>query len=48
MLGEAKYDKDWLHKLDVYNTFFPGQLIKTYESGVISSDAKKLIEEISK
>lgn len=46
MLGQARYDEDWLHKLDIYNTFFPGQLLRTYETGALSSDAERVIDDI--
>ena len=44
MLGKEDYDSNWLYKLDVYEQYFNGQMIKTYESGALSRDAKKLIE----
>lgn len=46
MLGQAQYDSNWLKKLDIYETFFPGRLIKTYESGALSKEAEKLIKDI--
>lgn len=46
MLGNEKYSEDWSHKLDIYEKYFPGQLIKTYESGAISFDAGKIIDKI--
>ncbi len=46
MLGQAQYDSDWLKKLDIYETYFPGQLIKTYESGALSKDVEKQMKDI--
>lgn len=46
MLGNEKYSTDWSNKMDIYEKYFPGQLLKTYESGAISGDAEKLINKI--
>jgi ATP-dependent DNA helicase RecQ len=46
MLGVEKYDRRWVEKLAVYEKFFPNQLKKTYESGVLSNDAQKIIDEL--
>lgn len=46
MLGNEQYSDDWSEKMDIYEEYFPGQLLKTYESGAISSDAEKIIEKI--
>jgi ATP-dependent DNA helicase RecQ len=46
MLGNEDYDMNWLKKLEVYSSLYPGQLIKTYESGVLTLDVQKKIEEI--
>ena len=46
MLGNEQYSEDWSNKLDIYEEYFHGQLLKTYESGAISSDAEKIIEKI--
>lgn len=46
MLGRDEYDTRWSKKLDIYNTYFPNRLIKTYESGVLSMDASDLIKKI--
>ena len=48
MLGYEEYDDNWTKKVEIYRTHFPGQLFKTYESGVLSKDAEKIIEEILK
>jgi ATP-dependent DNA helicase RecQ len=32
--------------MDIYEKYFPGQLIKTYGIGAISSDAEKIIRKI--
>ena len=46
MLGNEKYSEDWSNKMDIYEKYFPSRLIKTYESGAISSDAEKIIDKI--
>lgn len=46
MLGNEQYSDDWSEKMDIYEEYFPGQLLKTYESGAISSDAEKIINKI--
>lgn len=46
MLGNEQYSDDWAAKMDIYEEYFPGQLLKTYESGAISSDAEKIIQKI--
>ena len=46
MLGNEEYDARWADKLQIYERYFPGQLIKTYESGTLSKDVEKLIEEL--
>ena len=44
MLGNEEYDARWADKLQIYERYFPGQLIKTYESGTLSKDVEKLIK----
>lgn len=44
MLGTEDYDRSWSKKMDIYENYFPNQLIKTYESGALSKDAQKLIQ----
>lgn len=46
MLGKEEYDVRWSEKIDIYKQYFPGQMIKTYESGVLSNDALRLIQDI--
>ncbi|MBR1397518.1 MAG: ATP-dependent DNA helicase RecQ [Selenomonadaceae bacterium] len=46
MIGNEEYDSKWIKKLDIYEHLFKGQLRKTYESGTLSSDAQKLIDEL--
>lgn len=46
MLGQEEYDAGWLRKLEIYEAHFPGQLLKTYESGALSGDAEKLIRDL--
>lgn len=47
MLGKESYNNRWLEKLDIYHTYFPGQMTKTYESGTLSNDAALLIKKLS-
>lgn len=46
MLGREDYDLNWAKKMDIYDRYFPNQMVKTYESGAIATDAVKLIERI--
>lgn len=46
MLGSNEYDQNWSKKMEIYREFFPDQLYKTYESGALSKDAEKIIEEL--
>ena len=46
MLGLDSYEENWARKLDIYEKYFPGQMIKTYESGALSKDAESKIEYI--
>ena len=46
MLGNEKYNENWLKKMDIYERYYPGQLIKTYETGAISQDAETEINKI--
>lgn len=46
MLGKEDYDMRWLEKLDVYRHHFPGQLLRTYESGNLSQDAMQVINNL--
>ena len=47
MLGKEDYDSRWTKKLEIYDAYFPGQMVKTYESGVISQDATRVIEKLN-
>ncbi|MDO4179144.1 MAG: helicase-related protein [Phascolarctobacterium sp.] len=44
MIGQQEYSKDWIRKLDLYDKYFPDQLIYTYESCNLSQDAQELLE----
>lgn len=46
MLGKEDYDENWTKKVRIYETYYPGRMIKTYESGAISQDAMRKIEEL--
>ena len=46
MLGFEDYDENWVRKINIYEKYYPGQMIKTYESGVLSKDAESKIEYI--
>ncbi|MBP3366711.1 MAG: ATP-dependent DNA helicase RecQ [Treponema sp.] len=48
MLGLDDYDENWKKKLDIYEKYYPNQMIKTYESGVLSKNAGENIEYIKK
>jgi hypothetical protein len=44
-LDLPEYKKHWEEKEEWYNTFFPGQLIKTYESDNQTKDIEEIINE---
>lgn len=46
MLGKEDYDLNWAKKIDIYNKYFPGMMVKTYETGVLSDDAKAIIDNM--
>lgn len=46
MLGQEDYDQRWSEKIEIYRNHFPGQLIKTYETGNLSNDAQREINKI--
>lgn len=46
MLGNEKYSENWSNKMEIYEKYYPGQLLKTYESGAISLDAEVVINKI--
>lgn len=46
MIGTESYDKRWIEKLEIYNTYFPGRLEKTYEGAAIMDSVKTLIEKL--
>lgn len=39
MLGKEDYDIRWSQKIDIYNRYFPGCMVKTYESGSLSKSS---------
>ena len=45
MISDESYKKHRQAKVDWYNKHFPGQLLETYESPILSQDAVKLIQE---
>lgn len=46
MLGRESYDKRWLEKIDVYDKYFKGQLVVTYEGATINDSAMAIINRI--
>lgn len=46
LLGKEDYDANWAKKTRIYDEFFPGQLLKTYESGAIALDADNMVNRI--
>lgn len=48
MLGTAEYDVAWSKKTEIYEKFYPGQLIKTYENGALAKDVQQKIEQLRK
>ena len=45
LLGNESYDANWMKKLDIYERYYPGKLLRTYESGALSRDARVVIEQ---
>ena len=48
MIGTESYDKRWLEKLDIYTSYFPGMLVKTYEGAALTDSAMSVVGEILK
>jgi len=48
MIGAEYYDKSWLEKMDVYEKYYPDQLIRTYESAVLVESVKNEIEKLKR
>ena len=46
MIGTESYDKRWIEKLEIYETYFPGRLEITYEGATITDSAKALINKL--
>lgn len=47
MLGVESYDNRWLQKQDIYDKYFGGKLIVTYEGATITNSALDIIERLS-
>lgn len=46
MLGVEEYDNKWLKKQDIYDQYFAGKLIVTYEGATISDSALSTINRL--
>lgn len=46
MMNREDYSSHWAEKLKVYQQYFSGQLIRTYESGTISRMTESIIEQL--
>ena len=46
LLGRDSYDANWNYKLDIYEKYYPGQMIRSYESGTLSKSVKKIIQNL--
>lgn len=46
MLGVESYDSRWLQKQDIYDKYFDGKLIVTYEGANITNSALDIIKNI--
>lgn len=46
MMNREDYNSDWGRKLKVYMKYYPGQLIRTYENGVISRQTEEIIGKL--
>ncbi len=47
MLGVESYDKRWLEKQDIYDKYYSGKLIVTYEGATITDSALAIINKLS-
>lgn len=47
MLGVESYDKRWLEKQEIYDNYYNGKLIVTYEGATITDSALDIIKKIS-
>ena len=47
MLGIERYDNRWLEKQDIYDNYFDGQLIITYEGATITESVLTQIDYIN-
>lgn len=46
MMNREDYSVHWAEKLKVYKQYFPGQLVRTYESGTISRMTESIIGQL--
>ena len=46
MMNREDYSSHWADKLKIYQQYFPGQLIRTYESGAISRMTESIIKQL--
>ncbi len=46
MMNREDYSSRWAVKLKIYQKYFPGQLIRTYESGTISRMTESIIAQL--
>ena len=46
MMNQEAYNSKWSRKIKVYQEYFPGQLIRTYENGAISRQTTTIIERL--
>ena len=45
MIGTEMYDKRWIEKMEIFDNF-PNQLIKTYESSVLTDTVNEIIKKL--
>jgi ATP-dependent DNA helicase RecQ len=46
MIGTESYDRRWLEKLSIYETYFPGQLVTTYEGATLTDSVRVIIKKV--
>lgn len=46
MIGTEDYDRRWKEKMEIYKTYFPNSLVKTYEGATISDSAQSLLRKL--
>lgn len=46
MIGTESYDQRWTEKMQIYETYFPGKLMITYEGAALSNAVVEMVNEL--